>query len=404
MPMTVRCDKCGRNTAVETSTGSVTRCEHCGHEFDVPVALASLPRPKVPSAARPATSLPVDANPPAATAAPAEGAPAEETEDGARDGRAAEVVSRSMPWVLSLLIHAGIVLLMSFVVLIAQAKLEPDEIIFPSAEFSGDPGGVLNPGMQNPNLQAAQPAPTPQKDWSRVESQIPLASSSQQNRRLEIFGVGAGGSAGGSLARTGMLGGSGAGPRAAFYGTGGNAHHVVFVIDRSGSMFGLPFDLVRAEMLRSIGLLTEEQDFHMVFFNDGDPIESPPRRLVPAVVPSGDERVRGRNKAEAAEFLAGIQATSAELGTYSLPAMRRAFQVLQSADPRRKGKLIYLLTDGELEDGRELIEALGELNRNGDVQVNTYLYLHDSEQAKRTLQEIADRTGGQFRFIGESNQ
>ncbi len=69
--------------------------------------------------------------------------------------------------------------------------------------------------------------------------------------------------------------------RTNFFGTVGIAHHVVFVIDRSGSMIDT-FDYVRQEMIASISRLSAQQNFHIILFAAGPPIENGPRRLVPA--------------------------------------------------------------------------------------------------------------------------
>ena len=65
------------------------------------------------------------------------------------------------------------------------------------------------------------------------------------------------------------------GPRSSFFGAAGRAHHVVYVIDRSGSMLDT-LDQVKRELLRSISRLEDTQTFHVIFFGRGPPQEGPP--------------------------------------------------------------------------------------------------------------------------------
>ncbi len=105
---------------------------------------------------------------------------------------------------------------------------------------------------------------------------------------------------------------------------------VIYVIDRSGSMVDV-FDMVKYEMRKSIALLNEDQYFHVIFFSEGQPIETKPRGLVPAT---------DNNKLRCGRWLDEIVPCGQ---TDPIPALERAFDVLSHADSP-KGKLIYLLT------------------------------------------------------------
>ncbi len=174
-------------------------------------------------------------------------------------------------------------------------------------------------------------------------------------------------------------------PRSSLLGAGGNAHHVVYVIDRSGSMIGT-FEEVRRAVLLSIGRLNADQDFHVILFAQGRAIENAPGRLVPPTE---------ANKLQAAEFLA-----SARPGLQSdpIPALRRAFDVLEAA--QGGGRLIYLLTDGVFPDGRAVMATIHARNKNKDVRINTYFCGGGDASAVGMLQEIARATGGLFRQVG----
>ena len=117
---------------------------------------------------------------------------------------------------------------------------------------------------------------------------------------------------------------------------GADPKHVVFVVDRSGSMVTV-FDYVRVQMQLSIKQLGEDQQFHIVLFADEKTIEGPGKGLVKGTA---------ENKAVALQFLQKREVQPRGMTT-ALVAIKRAFQVLESTGDR-KDKLILLLTDGEL--------------------------------------------------------
>lgn len=175
-----------------------------------------------------------------------------------------------------------------------------------------------------------------------------------------------------------------AAPRSSLLGAGGNARHVVYVIDRSGSMINT-FEEVRRAVLLSIGRLGSDQDFHVILFADGKAIENPPRRLVPPTE---------ANRLQAADFLAGARAGNQ---SNPIPALNRAFDVLEEATGG--GKLIYLLTDGVFPDGPAILAELANRNRDKQVRIHTYSWGLDSS-GLALLKEIARANGGLFRQVG----
>jgi uncharacterized protein with von Willebrand factor type A (vWA) domain len=141
-------------------------------------------------------------------------------------------------------------------------------------------------------------------------------------------------------------------------------------------------------MANSIGLLSEQaQDFHIVLFAEGQPIEFGPKRLVPASY---------EMKTSAAKFL---EPKIPEGQTDPVPALRRAFNVLNGADQRKKGKIIYLLTDGAFRDNEAVLAAIREMNKDKSVAIFTYLYGSPDEEAARVMKLIADENNGRFKRI-----
>jgi len=181
-------------------------------------------------------------------------------------------------------------------------------------------------------------------------------------------------------------------PPSSFSGASGDAYHVVYLIDRSGSMVAT-FDMVRTELARSIKQLDPKQDFHVIFFGGRRPVESPEKKLLDA---------NDTHKAATVKFLEGIPSSGV---TQPIPAIRRAFSVLRKADKRRPGKLVYMLTDGDFSgemrftDNQAVLKAFRTLNANKDVVIHTLLFGKQSEAGEEILKIIAAENGGKYRFI-----
>lgn len=377
-----RCEKCGKLLSVDAEPGSTTRCPHCKKRVVIPAVLASLPHPQMPGA-----SADAPPPPPGPAPAPAGDEPYDEEEEEEHGSDAVMgAMAHIMPWVISIFFHVGLALIMMFVAMIAVSKSMSEEVVIPSDVLSETPGGSVSPGKDNPMERAAQPTPTKSMGESQNDAAVP-ADDGKTDKPLKVIGSAAGGSRGGTLAPFGnRVGGSGAGPRSNFFGHGGNAHHICYVIDRSGSMVE-SFDRVRYEMLLSIGRLDPKQDFHVILFAKGTPKEAEARKLVPAIP---------RHKEDAAEFLDSVRAAGQ---TDPIPALQRAFNVLARADRRRPGKLVYLLTDGDFPDNKAVLADIRKHNTKKEVDINTYLYDYRGKQAVDVMRQIAKENGGRFKQI-----
>jgi uncharacterized protein with von Willebrand factor type A (vWA) domain len=176
--------------------------------------------------------------------------------------------------------------------------------------------------------------------------------------------------------------------KVAFFGTEAQANHVVYVIDRSGSMLDA-FDDARRGLLVSISKLEESQDFHVMLFADGPPIEMADRGLVAA---------NKEHEYEAADFLARVRA---EGQTDPIPALARAFEVLAKADAARPDKAILLLTDGDFPDNAALLKWTLARNKDKKVAIYTVLFGHRTPTAVEVMKKIAAESGGTYRYVGE---
>ncbi|OPX24126.1 MAG: hypothetical protein B1H04_02695, partial [Planctomycetales bacterium 4484_123] len=280
MAVEFRCEKCGKLLSVDAQPDSKIKCPYCKAKLVVPAGVASLPRPQVPAGA-PGQGGPGQPQPP------------EQAEEPSEDEAAVMgAMARVMPWLISLFFHVGLLVILAFITIVVFSEASA-EYNATSDLLSDNPGGQLNPGQMNPEMQAHSRQRINRRRWSKRDSQIPMASVGQTKSRIQVFGI-AGGSAGGQSADFGLTtGGSGAGPKSRFFGTGGSAYHIVYVVDRSGSMIET-FDEVREEMKRSILRLSPAQTFHVIFFSSGTPKENPPRRLVHAVPQNKRQALRQR--------------------------------------------------------------------------------------------------------------
>jgi len=158
----------------------------------------------------------------------------------------------------------------------------------------------------------------------------------------------------------------------------GDAHKIVFVLDRSGSMTD-SIDYVKYVTKRCISQLTEKDLLDVLFMSSGPPVEMPPKKLVPAT---------DKNKELAFEFIDGVIAQGE---TTPEGALERAFEL--------KPEVIFLLTDGEFD--RAVVDLVKKLNAEKKVKVNTICFLYETGGA--LLKEIAAQNGGTYKFVSEKD-
>jgi len=383
-----RCEQCGKLLSVEALPGQDVKCPHCQKKVQVPAALASLPRPQVPG---------MDGQASAGTTAPSEVPPQVEGElEPVGAGAAVGTVAAMLPWVMSLFLHLGVGLILSFagMMYVTSKTVSVDDILIPGENFTKTPGGVIHPGSMSVSKEAAAARTEVSTGVKSTGASIITSSSGQSGGLMQTMG--GEGTAGGGMARMGGMGGMGRGPKAKFFGTGGgggNIHHVVFLIDRSGSMeLDYVLRTVKLQMRVSIRNLSEEQDFHIIFFGDkGAAKELETRRLIPATE---------ANKLKASEFLDTIDGRGA---TDPMPALKRAVAVLKEAN-KNSGKQIFLLTDADEKLDADVKEVLDYVKDNcKDIFINTYIFKGHGDvgpTTSRMLQEISRITGGQFKTVG----
>ncbi len=279
-------------------------------------------------------------------------------------------------WLVSIVVHIAGLLVMFALVFPLTRDTKPDLPVTQAEILDNVKWSTFVPSnAPNPLKQPTQPDPL-QKTY--VPNEFTPLSELASNKKpdLSIIGIGAGG---GDAAKYGLSAGGQQGPQ--FFGLGGSEHgarKIVYVVDRSGSMIDT-FIHVGVELRRSISALRRSQKFHVIFFNSGEPLENPPRKLVSAI------------GAQKKQFFSFLKDVFPEGSTHPERAMRRAL----SLEP----DLIYFLTDGEFDAG--LIPKLDQWNSGRRVKIFTIAYFDPA--GARLLNHIAQEHGGEFKFVSEND-
>ena len=376
MAAELRCTHCGQSIPIHPTTSGKARCMHCGKRMTVPPLLASLPTPQIPGE----TLAPV----PGEEDVPLQIEISSEPEAGEP---VAAVMARMMPWVISTLMHAGLMLVMVFVAMV---------VVIPTGNVPAIPntlGPLVVEGTER-TVEESSPLEAPERatqtseyegrGFSPIEGAVAI-DPGKTGDPIDLIGKGMGGAGSLGLAPRGPARPPG-GPRTIF---DPRADHIVFVIDKSGSMIE-EFDRVRYAMLTDIGRLVETQTFHVILFADGPPEEFTPRRLV-----AGEEFY----KVKAAEWLETVRPGNTAGSTDPTASLSRAFDVLAHADKRRPNQLILLLTDGVFLDNDKVVKLIDTRNADRKIRVNTYLYGYRPPEAVKTMKTIALRNKGLYKYI-----
>ena len=371
MALRFRCSKCGKRLTVNESAGTEVVCPYCNQGTAVPADAEMI--------GGPAAALSAPAAQPAPEQKAEKGKEGEEKEaeeqtsmDTVMDWLALYLPS----WGTSVVLHAAVLILAAFFAWQSYAVQPPFE--YKSAVVAQSPKKtVKRPRPQNKmhddETSRGKMIPRPSSLVRHMENPFPDVASNKMEV-LEVIGVGGGGKEFGGFEGLGTGSGRGSG----FFGAGGEARKIVYVVDRSGSMTD-SIDYVKFELKRSIGELGEEKEFHVIFYSSGPPVEMPTRRLVNAT---------DRNKQLAFEFIDGVIPQGE---TDPSKALERAFDV--------KPELIYLLTDGEFD--KAIVGLVKKQNAGGQVTVHTIGFLY--RMGEQVLKQIAEENEGNYKFVSEKD-
>lgn len=316
-------------------------------------------------------------------------------------------VQAAVPWVTSLSVHLGI-LILALVLLTSGAfdyviqKVTQAQVMVPTTELAENIGGVPNVGhMDDVTSPNAQLDPVEQSDnflpageGSNADAlNDPGGSPVSSDSLTGITGMGSlrdalGGGGGEGSTIFGEAGGGGQfmGFDIGREGDGGEVYRVIFVCDASGSMAGAPRTLLVNELKRAVDPLRPLQFFNVIFFQ-GDSFD--------AAFPGSLESANSMHKEDLAEFLDNLVVQGS---TNPVPALEAAF--------RMKPELIFFLTDGrfdQLVNYDEVIETFRRLNGDKKVMVNTIQFINRDELAEGVLRTIAHENGGEYKFVGRDD-
>jgi hypothetical protein len=188
---------------------------------------------------------------------------------------------------------------------------------------------------------------------------------------------GDGGSGGGTGGGTGI--GHGPGIGAGFFGTKGAGKSFVYVVDMSGSMYGDRFARAKSELIKSINKLSAEQKFYVFFFND---------RTFPLFEPKPAKGMIPANKSNKERAGRWIGLRRAESTTNPNYALQQALEM--------KPEVIFLLTDGELDEPEAVRQMIRNHNKS-NVVIHTIAF--ENEEGGLTLESIAKENHGTYRFV-----
>lgn len=340
------------------------------------LGFADQSRPDAPGAGSPP--------PPGTPAAPPP--PPEDEQDQSAGEEATEVVLTLLPWAISILLHAGLLLLAIFIVWSARVPVDEEEIIIPNANLSPTPGVPLTTTTQTTLTQSASSAATSSLQSLSTSQSTATLSSAVDTSSLAI------GTAGGSAGAASPFGtgiSAGGSFKATFFGTGGNARRIVYLVDASGSLIAtLPY--VISELKRSISELSEKQEFAVFFFNEDGVIEVNPPRMRAAtdqlkaqrIAWMDEDNVHAKGRADP------VKAMNTAL------VYRPQLMFLLSDDITGKGRYEV--------DQRRLLDEI-QKNNQANTKINTIQYIYPDGITryglKATLEQISDRTGGEYKYL-----
>jgi phage FluMu protein Com len=358
MALRFRCEHCGKRLQVDVEPGVMVACPYCRNTVTVPADAQTYDQGQAQ--------------------APQQGEAEEEMEETTGDAVVAFMATYLPSWGTSVVLHLALILICLMSVWATQK--EPEVIEYTSqTEIKKE---------RNPKREMKRSAPKSRTTRRAVTSKVSSFAYKKTNnpnpdiashslRPVDTIGLGGGGGDFGGLSGFGD-GRGGGGGGSDFFGVGGVAERVVYVVDRSGSMTD-SIMYVKYELRRSIRALKPNQKFYVVFYSTGPASGMPSGKLVPATEP---------NKLSAYEFIDSIVPVGQ---TDPSQALDMAFKT--------GPEVVYLLTDGEFD--KKIVGLIDKLNRGKKVSVHTFCFIYTGGEA--ILQQIAKNNDGEYKYIGEDD-
>lgn len=305
--------------------------------------------------------------------------------EGSHDSQAAQR-RRPTAWLVSAAVHLLILVLLAGWTLTVHAPLDQVALAASNATPEESP-------METFTIETAEPA-SDSTEETPIEPEIETSPVGELDWNPSQFDVTAppavtGLETSGAVA-TLLTGGPSAGGEAAtaFCGVEGGGQHFVYLVDSSGSM-GSAFESARLELIRSVSMLTPDQRFYVVFFDEEPDYMrlSDPQRDEPHSVFATPE-----NKQRLARWAMTIR----------MDRGRAPYEPLRFALSLRPD-VIFMLSDGEFPQRIE--EQLRQENRlenlfgdTGPISIIHTIGYHSREGEAR-MRRIAEENGGQYRYV-----
>lgn len=297
------------------------------------------------------------------------------------------VLADIMPWAMSILLHAAIVLIAILIIWSRLPQIHEEEPIIPIARLSEKPGAPLQMKTTTTPTKASS-----SKRNVTKSKEITNKVASKVKADMSLIGV-----AGGSESKASPFGtsvGVGGPFAAGFFGSGGNAKRIAYIVDASGSLMDtLPFVIV--ELKKSINELSEQQAFTVMFFQGDEFSEVPPQGLKPV---TSEMRTRAFDWFDVS---GGNVVPQGKAGNGALKAVRKALSY--------KPQLVFLLSDNITGHGQyevsqaEFRETVKQANKTAQTKINTIQFLYPDPlttyNMRPTLEMVSLDSGGLYKFV-----
>jgi hypothetical protein len=320
----------------------------------------------------------------------ADGPPGEE-EDEQEDEPVNAMLADLLPWAISILFHAGLVLLTTFLIWAGQGEEEKDKKIIPSTQLGETPEAQLETSetqteTTSQSTSQAESSSSSSNLQSTVDTSSAIIGANAASGETSPFGSGVGDGEGGDFMGSSF---------------GGNVTRMVFLIDASGSLIdSLPF--VIEELKSTVQQLSPKQKFTIIFFRGAQYFDQP---IVEVPVPeTGLKQATSKTKAAVNEWITLSNGNIVPGGEAPpMKAIRRALQY--------RPQLVIILSDDITGTGihqidqTKLLKEIKQINKS-NTKFNTIQFLYPDPLAKvpgkqGTLKMIAEQTGGKYKFVDE---
>ncbi len=286
-----------------------------------------------------------------------------------------------LPWSVSVLVHAGMVLVAVFIVW-STLSGPSQEVIIPVAQLAATPNVPLKQLQQQRmqrdetkrTLSAPRQPPVKPLDVPSKVIGLNLATPTAASPFEQIVAE--------QKLATRFLGLE-----------GGNAKQLAFLIDASGSQIDTMY-YVLLDLKKTISQLSDQQAFTVVFYRDDELIEAPP---------AGMKRADAQTKQRIMQWLGDDRNVQTGGSGNPLAAIRLVL--------RYKPQVLFILSDNFTGKGRFEIDQdrmLAEIEKinTAKTKISTIQFIYhdqlESIPGKRgTLEMIAERTGGYYKFLSE---